>query len=185
MPYLAVVGLACRLMVVEPDLGTAMVLACAVALLVAAAWRSPPGAARRRDRRRGAARDRVRALPDGAAHGLPQSAAPTPAAGFQAIQAKIALGSGGFFGVGLGQSLQKAFYLPEAHTDMIAAVVGEELGLVGIAVLVGLFGLFGYAGFRTAQRARDRYGKLLAAGLTSLILVQAVSTCSRCWAWHR
>ncbi len=74
-------------------------------------------------------------------------------AGFQGIQASIALGSGGMFGVGLGESVQKAFYLPEAHTDMIAAVIGEELGLVGITVLVGLFGLFGYAGFRTAQRA--------------------------------
>jgi cell division protein FtsW len=95
-------------------------------------------------------------------------------AGFQAIQAKIALGSGGIFGVGVGQSLQKAFYLPEAHTDMIAAVVGEELGLVGISTLVGLFGLFGYAGLRAAQRARDRYGKLLAAGLTSMILVQGI-----------
>jgi cell division protein FtsW len=77
-------------------------------------------------------------------------------------------------GVGLGESVQKAFYLPEAHTDMIAAVIGEELGLLGITVLVGLFVLFGYAGFRTAQRARDRYGKLLAAGLTALVLVQAV-----------
>ena len=85
-------------------------------------------------------------------------------AGFQAIQAKIALGSGGIFGVGLGQSLQKAFYLPEAHTDMIAAVIGEELGLAGLSMLVGLFGLFAYAGLRTAQRARDRYAKLLARG---------------------
>jgi cell division protein FtsW len=76
--------------------------------------------------------------------------------------------------VGLGESVQKAFYLPEAHTDMIAAVIGEELGLVGITVLVGLFAMFGYAGFRTAQRARDRYSKLLATGLTALILVQAV-----------
>ena len=67
-------------------------------------------------------------------------------AGFQAIQAKIALGSGGIFGVGLGESLQKAFYLPEAHTDMIAAVIGEELGLLGIGGLVCLYGLFGYAG---------------------------------------
>ena len=57
---------------------------------------------------------------------------------------------------------------------MIAAVIGEELGLVGIGALVGLYGLFGYAGFRIAQRARDRYGKLLAAGLTSLVLVQAL-----------
>jgi cell division protein FtsW len=94
--------------------------------------------------------------------------------GFQANQASIALGSGGFFGVGLGESLQKAYYLPEAHTDMIAAVIGEEAGLVGIAALIGLYGLFGYAGLRTAQRARDRYSKLLATGLTSLILVQAV-----------
>lgn len=95
-------------------------------------------------------------------------------AGFQLIQAKIALGSGGLFGVGLGESLQKAFYLPEAHTDMIAAVVGEELGMLGIAALVGLYGLFAYAGLKIAQGAHDRYGKLLAAGLTSLVLVQAL-----------
>jgi cell division protein FtsW len=95
-------------------------------------------------------------------------------AGFQLIQAKIALGSGGLFGVGLGESLQKAFYLPEAHTDMIAAVIGEELGMMGIGALVGLYGLFGYAGFRIAQSARDRYGKLLAIGLTSVVLVQAL-----------
>ena len=95
-------------------------------------------------------------------------------AGFQLIQAKIALGSGGLFGVGLGESLQKAFYLPEAHTDMIAAVIGEELGMLGILGLVGLYGLFAYAGLRIAQNARDRYGKLLAAGLTSLVLVQAL-----------
>ena len=94
-------------------------------------------------------------------------------AGFQAAQAKIALGSGGFFGVGIGNGVQKAFYLPEAHTDMISAVIGEELGMVGILGVVGLFSLLGYAGLRVAQQARDRYGKLLVAGLTSLILVQA------------
>ena len=75
--------------------------------------------------------------------------------------------------MGLGESVQKASYLPEAHTDMIAAVIGEELGLVGMFVLVGLFGMFGYAGLRAAHRARDRFSKLLAAGLTSLILAQA------------
>ena len=69
--------------------------------------------------------------------------------------------------------MQKASYLPEAHTDMIAAVIGEELGLVGMFVLIGLFGMFGYAGLRAAHRARDRFSKLLAAGLTSLILAQA------------
>jgi cell division protein FtsW len=94
-------------------------------------------------------------------------------AGFQAAQAKIALGSGGLFGVGIGNGVQKAFYLPEAHTDMISAVIGEELGLIGILGVVGLFGLFGYAGLQVAKKARDNYGKLLVAGLTSLVLVQA------------
>ncbi len=69
--------------------------------------------------------------------------------------------------------MQKAFYLPEAHTDMIAAVLGEETGLAGFAVLIGLFGMFGYAGLRAAHRARDRYSKLLAAGLTCLVIGQA------------
>ena len=69
--------------------------------------------------------------------------------------------------------MQKAFYLPEAHTDMISAVIGEELGLVGILGVVGLFSLFGYAGLQVAKKAKDSYGKLLVAGLTSLVLVQA------------
>ena len=97
----------------------------------------------------------------------------TSGSGFQAKQATIAIGSGGVFGVGLGESVQKASYLPEAHTDMVAAVIGEELGLAGMVVLIGLFGMFGYAGLRAAHRARDRFSKLLAAGLTSLILAQA------------
>jgi cell division protein FtsW len=95
-------------------------------------------------------------------------------AGFQAAQAKIALGSGGLSGVGIGNGVQKAFYLPEAHTDMISAVIGEELGLIGVIGVVGLFGMFAYAGLKIAQKARDNYGKLLVAGLTSLILVQAI-----------
>ena len=93
--------------------------------------------------------------------------------GFQAVQALTAIGHGGFFGVGLGESVQKIFYLPEAHTDMILAVIGEELGLFGILGLVGLYGMIGYAGLRVAKLARDRYSKLLAAGITSLILCQA------------
>ena len=94
--------------------------------------------------------------------------------GFQAVQSMIAIGSGGFFGVGLGESVQKVFYLPEAHTDMILAIIGEELGVLGIMILASLYGLIGYAGFRTAKLARDRYSMLLAAGVTSLILAQAV-----------
>ena len=69
--------------------------------------------------------------------------------------------------------MQKIFYLPEAHTDMILAIIGEELGLFGILGLIGLYGMIGYAGLRVAKLAADRYSKLLAAGITSLILCQA------------
>jgi cell division protein FtsW len=94
--------------------------------------------------------------------------------GFQSVQGQIAIGSGGFSGVGDGESLQKVFYLPEAHTDFILAVVGEELGVLGISVLLGLYGMIAYAGLRTAKAAKGVYAKLLAAGLTSLILCQAL-----------
>ena len=93
--------------------------------------------------------------------------------GFQAVQGLTAIGSGGLFGVGLGESVQKIFYLPEAHTDMILAIIGEELGVVGIMGIAGLYLLIGYAGLRAAKAARDRYSKLVAAGITSLILCQA------------
>jgi cell division protein FtsW len=93
--------------------------------------------------------------------------------GFQSVQAMIAIGSGGPFGVGLGQSVQKLFYLPEAHTDMILAVIGEELGFVGISAVLFLYGMIAYAGLRAARTARDLYSKLLAAGITSVILIQA------------
>jgi cell division protein FtsW len=175
-PYLSLVALASLLMIVEPDLGTAIVVCLATAGLLVAA---------------GMNLRHLMLLALGAGvvvllaillepyrmqrlTGFLHPSGDPGGAGFQAIQAKIALGSGGIFGVGLGQSLQKAFYLPEAHTDMIAAVVGEELGLAGLSMLMALFGLFAYAGLRTAQRARDRYGKLLAAGLTSMVLVQAI-----------
>jgi cell division protein FtsW len=95
-------------------------------------------------------------------------------AGFQAVQGQIAIGSGGFFGVGPGQSVQKIFYLPEAHTDFILAVIGEELGLAGVSALLFLYGMIGYAGLRTARNAKGAYAKLLAGGLTSLILCQAL-----------
>jgi cell division protein FtsW len=93
--------------------------------------------------------------------------------GFQIIQALIGIGSGGVTGVGLGEGPQKALYLPEAHTDMIFAVVGEELGLVGSVLVIGAFAAFGYGGFRIALRCRDPFGKLLAAGLTALVCGQA------------
>jgi len=94
--------------------------------------------------------------------------------GFQSVQGQIALGSGGLFGVGIGQSVQKVFYLPEAHTDFILAVIGEELGLVGVSVVIALFGLIVWSGLRIARSASDQYAKLLATGLTALISCQAI-----------
>lgn len=94
--------------------------------------------------------------------------------GFQAVQGQIAVGSGGFFGRGIGESVQKVFYLPEAHTDFILAVIGEELGVAGVCGLLSLYGIIAYAGLRTARTAKGDYAKLLAAGLTSLILCQAL-----------
>ena len=94
--------------------------------------------------------------------------------GFQVVQGQIALGSGGLLGLGPGQSVQKIFYLPEAHTDFILAVIGEELGVVGVLGVLFLYGLIAYAGLRAAKAAREAYTQLLAAGLTSLILSQAL-----------
>ncbi|MFL5963134.1 MAG: putative lipid II flippase FtsW [Gaiellaceae bacterium] len=93
--------------------------------------------------------------------------------GFQIVQAMIGMGSGGIFGVGLGQGVQKIFYLPEAHTDMMLANIGEELGLVGVVCVIGAYALFAYAGFAIAMRCKDPFGKRLAAGLTVLICGQA------------
>jgi cell division protein FtsW len=95
-------------------------------------------------------------------------------AGFQTVQAMIGLASGGLFGVGLGQGVIKDNYLPEAHTDMIMAVIGEELGLVGVTAVVAAFAAFAYAGLRIALTCRDPFGKRLAAGLVALVSGQAV-----------
>jgi cell division protein FtsW len=94
--------------------------------------------------------------------------------GFQSVQALIGIGSGGFFGKGLGQGVQKFDFLPEAHTDMIFAVIAEELGLVGSTLLIAAYGAFAYAGLRVAMRATDPFAKRLAAGLTALVCGQAV-----------
>src|ERR671919_52575 len=145
-PLLIVVGVACLLLLEQPDMGTAMTICFAL------------GAPYRRER--------LTSFLD------PFSDAGD--SGFQAVQALTAIGSGGFFGVGLGESVQKIFYLPEAHTDMILAIIGEELGLIGILAVIGLYGMIAYAGLRTAKAARDLHSKLLAAGVTSLILCQAI-----------
>jgi cell division protein FtsW len=175
-PIAVVAGPACLLIVVEPDLGTMLVVGLAVTALMVAAGMP------------------LRYL--GVIAGLAvvfvvllavaqpyQRArltsflnpwASKSTAGFQAVQGQIALGSGGLFGVGLGRSVQKVFYLPEAQTDFILAVIGEELGVMGIFGVVFLYGMIAYAGMRTARRAATRYAKLLATGLTSLILCQGI-----------
>jgi cell division protein FtsW len=94
-------------------------------------------------------------------------------AGFQNVQAIIGMGSGGLTGEGIGQGIQKINFLPEAHTDMIFAVVGEELGLVGSLVVIAGFAIFAWAGFRVALACRDPFGKRLAAGITTLVAGQA------------
>jgi len=94
-------------------------------------------------------------------------------AGLQNVQAQISMGSGGIFGRGLGQGIEKIHYLPEAHTDMIFAVIGEELGLVGAATLMLGYCAFAYAGLRLAIGCKDPFGKRLAAGITALVCGQA------------
>jgi len=94
-------------------------------------------------------------------------------AGFQIVQATIGIGSGGVTGAGLGEGVGKISYLPEAHTDMIFAVIGEELGLIGVTLVIGAFAVLAFAGFRIALRCQDPFGKLLAAGITALVCGQA------------
>jgi cell division protein FtsW len=174
-PLLIVVGAACLLLLAQPDMGTAIVVCLAIGSLLIAA---------------GVPKENllkilgilaVLALIFAVAEPYRRARLLTflhpwhdqTGAGFQSVQAMIAIGSGGFFGVGLGESVQKIFYLPEAHTDMILAVIGEEWGVLGITAVVTLFGLLGYAGLRAAKAAKDRYAKLVAAGITGLILSQA------------
>lgn len=94
--------------------------------------------------------------------------------GFHIIQSLLALGSGGLLGLGLGASRQKFFYLPERHTDFIFAILGEELGLMGTGAVILLFAFVAVRGFRIARAAPDRYGTLLAGGITASIVGQAI-----------
>jgi cell division protein FtsW len=95
-------------------------------------------------------------------------------AGFQLLQSLIAVGSGGFTGVGLMESKQKLFYLPEAHTDFIYAVICEELGFIGAAIIIALFALFAWRGLRAAFNAPDGFGRNLALGVTAMVVFQSL-----------
>ncbi len=93
--------------------------------------------------------------------------------GYQPIQSLIAIGNGGLFGVGVGDSMQKLFYLPEAHNDFIFAVIGEEAGILGTVIVLALFGGILWRGYRIALRVRDSFLRLCATGFTLLLVVQA------------
>jgi cell division protein FtsW len=174
-PLLLVVGSACMLLMAQPDMGTAMVTCLAIGCLLIAAG------VPKENLFKIVAVLAVLALIFAVVEPYRRERLLTflhpwqdqTGSGFQSVQAMIAIGSGGFFGVGLGESVQKIFYLPEAHTDMILAVIGEEWGVVGITAVASLFALLGYAGLRAAKAAKDRYAKLVAAGITGLILSQA------------
>lgn len=175
VPALAVLGLFFGLIMLEPDLGTSLTLGGTVFLMLFAA---------------GAELTHLGGLTALGAVGvfilakideerwsrittyLNPWADPSDS-GYQIIQALLAFGSGGLFGVGLGRSRQKFFYLPERHTDMIFAVLGEELGFIGAVLVLLLFLAFAWRGYRIAVQAPDRFSSLLAAGVTSLISLQA------------
>jgi len=175
VPFLVVTGVLGGLILIEPDMGTAVVLcAITIAMLIVAGARLrhigglvAAGALLAMIAVMAEPYRRQRLLafidpwsdPDGA--------------GFQSVQAQVALGSGGVRGVGLGDGVQKAFYLPEPHTDMILATVGEELGLIGVVAVLAAFTVFAVAGYRIALRARDLHQQVLAAGLTTLVVAQA------------
>ena len=175
LPHFIVIGVLAALVVIEPDFGTAALLGVTLfAMLFAGGvrWRdlalpilsiiplaiyaisSSPYRLRR-----------VMVFLDPWEH--PRDA------GFQLVQSFLAFGSGGIFGAGLGQSKQKMFYLPEAHTDFIFSVIGEELGLIGTFMLVGLFALLAVRGLRVALNHPTVFGQLVAFGVTTVIVLQA------------
>jgi cell division protein FtsW len=174
-PLGLLVGVFCLIILVEPDLGTVITIVVMVGAMLLVAGTPLPTLA--------SAYAIVFALAAVAAWTSPYRRArllvfldpwkDPQNDGLQNVQALISFGSGGLFGRGLGQGVLKNHYLPEAHTDMISAVIGEELGLVGIALLVAAYCALAYAGLRLAITCKDAFGKRLAAGITALLCGQA------------
>jgi cell division protein FtsW len=176
LPALIVIGLLSGLVLFEPDLGTVVVLGlvtvgmcflagarvshlmglglCAILAVLALVLGSPY---------------RLQRLMTFLAPGKDPLGA-----GFQITQSFLAFGSGGSFGVGLGEGKQKLYFLPEAHTDFVLALIGEELGLIGTATVILLFAFFVWRGVQIAARAREPFGRYLGMGITLLIGVQAL-----------
>jgi cell division protein FtsW len=175
-PCVAVTGVMAALIAIEPDLGSALMVAALMGVMLFVA---------------GLRWSFIGAVAGAGALGIAVAILAEPyrieriktflhpeadlqGSGFQLSQSLIAVGNGGLLGVGLGQGQQKAFYLPAAHTDFIFSVIGEELGLVGTAVLLVGFTVLFWRGMRAAVRAPDRFGFYLALGATSLLTIQAL-----------
>jgi len=176
LPAVPLLGLVGVLVMLEPDLETAVLIACigGVTLIAAGLPVRIVGAGMAllgvlgavgiatSDYRRGRFMAWLDPMSDPAHYG------------YQTVQGYLALGSGGWTGTGLGQGRGKWLYIPNAHTDYIFAIIGEELGLVGAMAVLLLFGLLAVFGMRAARRAPDPFGRLLAASLTGWLLLQAV-----------
>jgi cell division protein FtsW len=176
LPYLFVMGIAAGLILLQPDLGTAVTLCGTIMIMLLAA---------------GARMSHLYGL-GGLGVGLVglaiylepyrmrrflafmDPAADPQGAGYHIIQSLYAIGSGGLFGMGLGQSKQKFLYLPENHTDFIFAIIGEELGFIGATLVILLFLLFTWRGLKIALTSPDPFASLLATGITCGIVLQAL-----------
>jgi cell division protein FtsW len=182
LPHAMVVGVFCALVLAQPDFGTMVVMlllmllvlfvagarmtyvAVAIGLAVPLAYGlivSSPYRMRR-----------IEAFLHPFEHGL--------GSGYQVAQALTSVGSGGLFGLGLGQGREKLGFLPAGHTDYILASIGEELGLVGIAVTLGLFAVIIWRGIKAAMGAADPFGTYLAFGITALFAVEAAINSGMC-----
>jgi cell division protein FtsW len=176
VPHMAIAGLAMLLLLKQPDLGTAVILGLTTLILMFVA---------------GARVSYLVLAVLAAAPVVYQVIVATPFrlkrmlayldpflyrydVGYQMTESLISIGSGGVFGLGLGDGKQKLFFLPEAHTDYILAIVGEELGLVGLCCVAAAFALLVWRGTRAALRARDAFGCYLAFGITTLLSLQAL-----------
>lgn len=175
LPYLVILAIVCGLIMLQPDLGTSFAIAGTVFFMLLAAgarWSHLAGIGM-------VGMVAVAGAIAVAPYRMERFIAflnPWKYAsdeGFQTIQSLYALGSGGLFGMGLGRSRQKFFYLPEQHTDFIFAILGEELGFIGAFLVISLFVLLAWRGFKIAINAPDNFSSLLAAGITTMIVFQA------------
>lgn len=176
IPFSVITGIVCALIVLQPDLGTAALIAIVAFTLFFIAGADLKQFAIAGLIGGGAFLLLVTTLPHAAARieSFKEAWQDPVHAGWQVQQSVVALGTGGWFGVGLGQGTQKFGPLPAAHTDGVFAILGEELGLFGCLIIIGLLALLGWRGIRTAFGARDSYGFLLGVGLTTWLIIQAL-----------